>query len=280
MLPMKRVLGSLFKRLRSRSAAAPSVANADLRGIVVDATGSTVYGDPTRSHRARPSASIGLATHGGTADADALKIRLARNRHLSDGARVLVERRFAWRGYEVRGISEDPNLRTFVAYREGQIAGTLSVRIDSAKGLSADRHYKLEIDSLRARGGRLSEFTRLAVDDRAYSAKVMGTLIHTAFIYLREVCKCDYAVFEVNPRHTLYYERGLFCERMGPQRMNERVKAPSVLLCMTLQRTAAEAAKCFAGPERPRSSRSAFAHWFPPREAADVLARLRALDYP
>lgn len=280
MLPVKQVLGGLLKQLRSQSPATPRAADAALRGLAVDASGSTVYGESTPPHRTGPGHSIDLMAHGATTSRDALKIRLARNHRLSDDARVLVERRFAWRGYEVRGISEDPNIRTFIAYRDGQLAGTLSVRIDSAKGLSTDRHYKLENDSLRARGARLSEFTRLAVDDRTYSAKVMGTLIHTAFIYLHDLCRCDYAVFEVNPRHALYYERGLFCERMGPQRMNERVKAPSVLLCMTLPRTAAEAARHFASPERARSSRSAFAHWFPPREAADVRARLRALDHP
>lgn len=277
---MKQVLGTLLRQLRPRGSATPHTANAGVRGLVIDPSGATVYGESSHPLPARPGENIDLAASGATSGSDALKIRLARNSRLSYEARVLVERRFAWRGYEVRGISEDPNLRTFIAYRDGQIAGTLSVRIDSAKGLSADRHYKPEIDELRAGGARLSEFTRLAIDDRAYSAKVMGTLIHTAFIYLHDVCKCDYAVFEVNPRHSLYYERGLFCERKGPQRINERVKAPSVLLCMTLKRTGAEAARYFASAQRPRSSRSAFAHWFSPGEAADVRTRLQSLDHP
>lgn len=249
-----------------------------LSGYNVDGSGATIYGEVAARTR-RPSAQpINPGARDIDASVSALKIRLARNQLLSEDAQLLVRRRFAWRGYEVRGISEDPNLRTFIAYRDGQIAGTLSVRVDSLNGLSADKHYKQEIDGLRASGARLSEFTRLAIDDRDFSAKVMGTLIHTAFMYLHAVCRCDYAVFEVNPRHAGYYERGLFCDRIGSPRMNERVKAPSVLLCMTLQRTAAEAEKFFANTQRRVNARSSFAYWFPPGEATDVLARLRALD--
>jgi hypothetical protein len=277
---MKRFLGSLIEQLRSRSAAAPRVANARLRGLAIDGTGSTIYGDASHRYRGPPPDGMDTLETRAEASANAFKIRLARSRGLSRDARVLVERRFAWRGYEVRGMAEDPNLRTFIAYHDGQIAGTLSVRVDSAKGLSADKHYRLENDKLRATGARLSEFTRLAIDDQASSARVLGTLIHTAFMYLHRVCRCQYAVFEVNPRHALYYERGLFCERIGPQRMNERVKAPAVLLCMSLDRTAVEAEKFFANPGRGNNSRSSFAYWFPPDEAKGVLERLRALDHP
>jgi hypothetical protein len=277
---MKRIIAGLLNQMRPRTAAKPGSAGTGARGFDIEGTGATVYGDA--SHRYRGSTPDGMDTleTRAEASANAFKIRLARNRGLSQDAHVLVERRFAWRGYEVRGMAEDPNLRTFIAYHDGQIAGTLSVRVDSAKGLSADKHYKLENDNLRATGARLSEFTRLAIDDQASSARVLGTLIHTAFMYLHRVCRCQYAVFEVNPRHALYYERGLFCERIGPQRMNERVKAPAVLLCMTLDRTAMEAEKFFGSTGRGKSSRSPFAFWFPPDEANGVLERLRALDHP
>ena len=277
---MKRVIASLLNQIRARTAAKSGSGGTGARGFAIDGTGATVYGDASHRYRGPPPDGMDPIETRADAGSNAFKIRLARNRGLSQDARVLVERRFAWRGYEVRGMAEDPNLRTFIAYRDGQIAGTLSVRVDSAKGLSADKHYKLENDKLRATGARLSEFTRLAVDDQASSARVLGTLIHTAFMYLHRVCRCQYAVFEVNPRHALYYERGLFCERIGPQLMNERVKAPAVLLCMTLDRTAMEAEKYFASTRSGKSSRSAFAYWFPPDEARGVLERLRALDHP
>jgi hypothetical protein len=278
---MKRVISGLLNRLRRAPPAKPRGGGLDRpHEFAVDATGSTVYGDVALRYRGPPFDTVDPPVETPSARSSAFKIRLARSRLLSQDAKVLVERRYAWRGYEVRGMAEDPNLRTFIAYRDGQIAGTLSVRVDSGKGLSADKLYKTEIDRLRATGDRVSEFTRLAVDDLAVSNRVLGTLIHTAFMYLHDVCRCKYAVFEVNPRHAAYYERGLFCDRIGPQRMNDRVGAPAVLLCMTLERTASEAEKFFANPARLRSARSPLSHWFPPDEARGVLARLQALDHP
>jgi hypothetical protein len=51
-------------------------------------------------------------------------------------------------------VGDFANLRTFVAYREGTPVGTVGIRIDSAKGLSADELYKAELDELRSAGAR------------------------------------------------------------------------------------------------------------------------------
>ncbi len=279
---MKRVLRKLAAFARSGTTGGrigpARVAGPRSQAGPADGTGSTVFGFPgvplKRVEPVDPSAWRSDLE----ADTGTFKIRLARSRTLSRDASVLVERRYAWRGYEVRGQARDQNLRTFVAYRDGNVAGTLSVRVDGGDGLSADRHYRHELDKLRATGARLSEFTRLAVDDKAASTTILGTLIHTGFMYLYTVRNCKFAVFEVNPRHVDYYKRWFFCEPLGPQRMNDRVKAPSVLLCMTLEKVAREADRLFAAPDRLRKSRSPLAKWFPPDEAAGVLARLQALD--
>ena len=92
------------------------------------------------------------------------KIRLARSRTYGKHAGTLVKRRYAWRGYQVQGLKAEPNLRTFVAYENNAIVGTLSLRVDSPKGLSADELYREELLSYRTKGTRLCEFTRLAVD--------------------------------------------------------------------------------------------------------------------
>jgi hypothetical protein len=279
---MKRVLRKLTRLVRPRRSVGPfgpDKANRALGKIgLADGTGSTVYGSASLRFSPLTVEDRGPLMNELDASPSAFKIRLARSRTSSRDAGVLVERRYAWRGYEVHGLVEDPNVRTFVAYRDGNVVGTLSVRVDSIDGLSADEHYRAELDRLRATGARLSEFTRLAVDDEAVSKTVLGGLFHTAFMYLHAVRGCQYGVIEVNPRHAIFYRRGLLFEPMGPQRMNERVKAPSVLLCLTLERLAAEVERFFADPARRGSTRSPLAHWFPPDEAVGVLKRLRALD--
>lgn len=201
------------------------------------------------------------------------KIRLARSRRSSEQAGHLIQRRYAWRGYQIPGLPVDPNLRTFVAYRDNALVGTVSLRIDSSSGLSADELYKAELDEIRRAGARLCEFTRLAVDDEAISKAVLGGLFHTAYMYAHFVRDCDFGVIEVNPRHAVFYRRSLFFDVIGPERMNKRVNAPSVLLRVSFATIEAELEKFFADP--PATTRLMFSHWFPPDEAEGVLGRLK-----
>ncbi|TMH01390.1 MAG: long-chain N-acyl amino acid synthase [Betaproteobacteria bacterium] len=208
------------------------------------------------------------------------KIRLARSRTYGKHAGTLIKQRYAWRGYQVQGLKAEPNLRTFVAYENNAIVGTLSLRLDSPKGLSADELYRGELLSYRTKGTRLCEFTRLAVDGDTVSKSVLGALFHTAYLYAYGVRGYEYGVIEVNPRHAVFYRRGLYFELIGPERMNLRVNAPSVLLCVSFQKTEVEYNKYFAEPEKRIAGRSLYAHWFPPDEADGVLKRLRELEIP
>jgi hypothetical protein len=99
--------------------------------------------------------------------------------------------------------------------------------------------------------------------------------MHTAIMYGHRVRDCPRGVIEVNPRHADFYRRVLGFETIGPEKMNQKVQAPSVLLCVLFDRLAIEVDRYFADPESTRSRRSFFAHWFPPDEAAGVLNRLR-----
>jgi hypothetical protein len=206
------------------------------------------------------------------------KIRLARSRSSTQDAGVLVQRRYAWRGYQIPGPTLDPDLRTFAAYRDNVLVGTLSLRVDSDKGLSADDLYRDEIARLRRDGASLCEFTRLAVGEESVSSSVLGGLFHTAYLYAHRVRGCEFGVIEVNPRHAVFYRRGLYFQSIGPERINRRVNAPAVLLCVSFERIDVELEKYFADPDRSVRSRSPFAHWFPPDEAAGVLNRLRNLE--
>ena len=243
-----------------------------------DITGQTVFDD-------RPLRFKNLTlTEANTSPLDdsaeihgAFKIRVAKHIGARREAITLVQRRYNKRGYQTPGPKRDPYLSTFVAYDEGQIVGTVGVRLDAGKGLSADDLYRQEIDILRASGSLMCEFTRLAVDSSAASKPVLAGLFHTAYLYASVINGCTHAVIEVNPRHVAYYERALNFEPIGPERMNARVQAPAVLLCVPFA-TIAEGLAKFAGKMAAHGARrSLFLYGFPPNEEVGVLKRLREL---
>ena len=77
---------------------------------------------------------------------------------------------------------------------------------------------------------------------------VLGGLFHIAYMYAHNVRHCDYGVIEVNPRHAVFYRRTLFFELIGAERVNLRVNAPSVLLCVSFEKIRVELKKYFEGP--------------------------------
>lgn len=205
------------------------------------------------------------------------KIRVAKLSGRRREAGTLVERRYQGRGYTIPTMGSDPYLSTFIAYDEGVLVGTVGVRLDSEKGLSADDLYRAEIDGLRGEGAKFCEFTRLAVDKTAASKPVLAGLFHTAYLYCAVIRGCTHAVIEVNPRHVAFYSRALRFEPIGPERMNKTVDAPAVLLCASFA-TIADGLTRFAGrPHVPGAKSSLFVYGFPPDEEAGVLNRLRGL---
>ena len=208
----------------------------------------------------------------------AFKIRVAKREGFRREASTLVDRRYTDRGYQTKAAEPDPYLFTFVAYDEGELVGTVSIRIDSQKGLSANELYKDELDVLREGGCKLCEFTRLAVDVTNVSKPVLAGLFHTAYLYAAQVHACTFVVIEVNPRHVPFYRRALKFEPIGPERTNKRVNAPAVLLCASFD-AIAEGLKKYGGQyERFATERSLFPWGFSPKEEAGILDRLKALE--
>lgn len=208
----------------------------------------------------------------------AFKIRLAQSTGFRRAAGGLVGRRYGDRGYLVPSAPADPDLYSFLAYDEGQIVGTVSIRLDSGRGLSADDLYREELQELRSSGCRVCEFTRLAVDVKSASKPVLAGLFHTAYLYACAVRGYDYAVIEVNPRHVAFYRRALGFEPIGPERINRRVDAPAVLLCVPFQDIAKGVAEYGGKPEMAGSVRSLYPFGFGPQEEAGILQRLIELD--
>jgi hypothetical protein len=286
---VKKTLGRLAGTLGKKSSSA-SAADAGRRKSVQrapikvptrsssDVTGQTIFDDRPLRFRSLTSASIDLRElEEASSIAGAFKIRVAKVGGPPRESGVLVERRYAGRGYEIPATPNDPYLHTFLAYDEGVIVGTVGVRLDSPLRLAADDLYREEIAQLRSEGRRLCEFTRLAVDSTTASKPVLAGLFHTAYLFASKVKDYTHAVIEVNPRHVDYYGKALKFEAIGPERMNLRVNAPAVLLCVSFATIADGIAKYAGKPEVPGANRSLFLHGFNAKDEYGVLQRLRDL---
>jgi hypothetical protein len=276
------VIKSLAKVLEKARRRVTGGGDKSLAKGVGDVTGRTIYGDrPLRFQRLSvpdpdlPSISDPNALQ------SAFKIRVAHLTKTRRDAKVLVERRYAGRGYEIPVVKQDPQLMSFLAYDEGRIVGTVSVRLDAGtKGVGAHDIYPEEIDRLRAEGWRICEFTQLAVDTAVANKPVLATLFHTAYLYAALVREYTYAVIEVNPRHVQFYQKALRFQPIGPERINRRVNAPAVLLGVPFK-VIADGIRQHAGkPSTPDNRGSLFRFGFPEHEQDGVLNRLRQLIEP
>ncbi len=179
-------------------------------------TGETVYDDrPLRFRHMTPTEADVRALENET-DPAGFKIRISKLRGGRAQAGMLVEKRYSGRGYEFPGFRRERNLHTFIAYDEGRLMGTVGLRLDSRKELSADELYPEELASLRKRQYRLCEFTRLAVDKGGVSKPVLAGLFHTAYLFASVIRGATHAVIEVNPRHVVFYRRVVEIRGIGP----------------------------------------------------------------
>ncbi|MAS41011.1 MAG: N-acetyltransferase [Porticoccaceae bacterium] len=184
---------------------------------------------------------------------------------------------YAWRGLLTHAparLEDRPNQLTLVASRGATMFGTLTLGLDSAEGLHADELYADELAGERARGGRLCELTRLAIDPAFNSKEVLASIFHLAYIYGRLVHGMTDLFIEVNPRHVPFYRRMLGFRIAGDERVCPRVDAPAVLLHLPLD-YADEQIGRHAGTYSP-GERTLYSYFFSEQEQAGLLRRLRA----
>jgi len=207
------------------------------------------------------------------------KIRLAGSAGARSRASFLIEKRYAWRGYPLAPHPAQPGVVTLVAYDGPWARATISVGFDGSQGLSADELYRAEVDALRARGARLCEFTRLAVESGPESRELLAMLFHVAYMYAHRLRDCTDLLIEVNPRHERFYRRMLGFRRAGPARACPRVGgAPAVLLSLPLAHAQNQIA--LHGGEARRGDaplRTLYANFFSPHEENGIVGRLRAI---
>lgn len=152
---------------------------------------------------------------------------------------LLIQKRYAWRGYGQVGLADEPNQLTMNAELFGRVYATVTVNIDSPAGLALDATYGAEAARLRAQGAKLCEFGRFAIDPSARSKRLIISLVHLLYIYAARVKGCTDILIEINPRHRAFYEKLLEFEQLGPERTCERVSAPAILMhlsCAKIER--------------------------------------------
>jgi hypothetical protein len=241
-------------------------------------SGFEIFGDVAREVPNLSTAPLDPAVADPALRPDVFRVRVARPRTVNEDAGMLVQRRYGSRGYQAALTVTDPSLYTFAAYDSGTLVGTLGVRLDSPAGLKIEELYGDEVEALRARDLRLTEFTRLAVAESAASKEVLGALFHTAVLFSHVVRDCTNVVIEVNPRHVAYYRRVLFFKPLGPQRHLERVGAPAEALVLEFATLMNAIDAHFSKPDWRERTGSFFSTWFTPQDAEGIIGRLRRLD--
>lgn len=242
-------------------------------------TGNTIYSGPVtrRPTRFRSLTLVGAAParFGEGEPRGTLKIRLAR---MFEDRRVdgLHPRNPALEA-GAAGLKRDPHLYTFLAHGDSVFVGSLSVRLDSERGLAADDLYHDETSVLRDAGSRVCEFVNLSVDMNSVPKRALACLFHAAYLFTGAVWACDYGVIEVPLRHADVFRDGLGFEPIGEGRVNPRASTAETLLCVHFKTALDELLKLGGRPEVAVDEASLFPYGFAPEEAAGVMRRLASM---
>lgn len=106
------------------------------------------------------------------------KLRFAQHDEAFNNASMLVQKRYAWRGFPKAQLKKYPNRITILSFHQEKIVGTVTVGYDSDEGMMGDEIYKPEIDALRAKGRRVGELSKLAIDENIGSKQLLASLVH------------------------------------------------------------------------------------------------------
>ena len=202
------------------------------------------------------------------------KIRLAHSAERVNTASMLVQRKYAGRGYASKGFQKASERITLMAFQDDKVIGTLTLGLDSPKGLLVEELYKPEITALREAGRKVCELTKLAVDQTQGSWHLLASLFHIAYIYGRVIKNYTDVVIEVNPRHVAFYKRMLGFDELGPERMCSRVKAPAVLLRLKREYVDEQIELLGGRSEGALGERSLYPYFFSKRDEIGITQRL------
>ncbi|PKO58627.1 MAG: long-chain N-acyl amino acid synthase [Betaproteobacteria bacterium HGW-Betaproteobacteria-19] len=206
---------------------------------------------------------------------DGYHIRLANDFNpLQQQIAGLIERMYSTRGLMVYHpeLAQTDRQTTIVACRGDHLFATLTLGLDAASGLMADMLYSPEINAVRARGGRVCEVTRMAMDPEHNSPEVMADIFQLVYVLARRIYRMTDLFIEVHPRHAGFYRRMLGYRVVGDERVCPRVGAPAVLMHMS-QHEADELIALHAGKDS-KSTRSLYRLFSSPAELLALQKKL------
>lgn len=214
--------------------------------------------------------------HGNEFNQRLFKIRSADSSGRRSSASILINRMYATRGYQTTPLSTTqlPSRITLVASEHEETIGTITIGFDSPAGLHVDDPFGAETQALRDAGKKICEFTRLAMDSVVRSRRVLASLFHVAYIYAHRMMGFDSLLIEVNPRHVRYYEKMLGFQVIGAQRLNRRVNAQSVLMCLEFSFARDQIDKLAGQAELSSAPHSLYPQFFSVSEEASIVGRL------
>jgi len=139
---------------------------------------------------------------------DTYNIRLVRNESEINNASKIITKMYAWRGYETNSsppmILDNPNQKTIVMDKNGEIVGTLTVRVDS--NLYLEKNYGSVLEQFKTPERKACEIIKLAINENIKSRRATLGLYQMSFFFAISQGVTDFLI-EVNPRHTLFYKR-------------------------------------------------------------------------
>jgi hypothetical protein len=204
-----------------------------------------------------------------------VSIRLVETNDKIQAACDLINDRYSWRGYGAsHQIPADADHMTFTAEVEDEVVGTITLAVDSQRGLAVDGAFKDEMDRFRAMPGtKVCELTKFAFGSSIQSKELMAALFHIVFVYGHRTYGCTDLFIEVNPRHVRFYEAMLGFERVGPLKTNESVGAPAQLMWLKVAAIRDHINRCAGGADR-HNARSLYPFFFSPAEESGIYRRL------
>ncbi len=224
-------------------------------------TGLIMTLDIVNAAAGRPSAAAGsLAAeclhHNPRAALADYGIQVASNRQQRSQAAELLNRMYGWRGYgSDHQIPEGEACTTFLAASTEGLVGTLTLTVDGAAGLAADRTFEDVLDTFRAApGSSICELTKFAFDASTPARPRLAHLFHAVLIYGSSKHRCTDLFIEVHPRHRAFYEAMLGFRPVADARTNASVQAPAHLLWLSVDAIRANIrSHREAGKSNPRS---------------------------
>jgi hypothetical protein len=239
------------------------------------AGGSAVFSEPsTQSARFRALTPVGAdpGPFSEVSPRETFRIRLAQSGKRRDSGAKRSEDPATLPGAEL-----DPHLFGFLAHHEGKLAGSMSVRLDSPRGLAADELYRDELDQLRAENQKLVELVQVSVDMNSVPRRVLSGLFHTAYLFAGTVHAADYCLLVAAARHADFFYASLGFDYVGDERLNRRAGVPMALLAAHLPTVLEALARLGGRPGLATGDPTLFPNGFSPEEAAGVVQRLKSL---